>query len=326
MATDPVSDILRLADAQPVVVGGFTAGGSWALRFPAPDKIKFFALVKGSCWLRQEWETEAMRLAEGDVVVLSAPRPFVLASDLTAEPLDAVQVFAGKVPAVAHIGDGEDFVHIGGHLCLDPVNGTALTCVLPDLIHIRANSPRASVLRWLLDQLVHEGASQLPGAELASAQLARLMFIQVLRIYLSSPEVSSAGILRALGDPKIGEAIRLMHASPDRSWHLGTLAKAVGMSRTSFAEHFREMAGITPLAYLTEWRMRLAKQALLRGKTSLALIAQSLGYRSESAFSHAFKRVIGISPKRYCSLSEDKSAPTIQKAAPLQSRVHLASA
>ncbi|EIQ00604.1 DNA-binding domain-containing protein, AraC-type [Opitutaceae bacterium TAV1] len=299
MASDPVSDILRLADAQPIVVGGFTAGGAWALRFPPPDKIKFFALVKGNCWLRRDGDAEAVRIEQGDVVVLSAARPFVLASDLAATPLDAVQVFAGKVPAVAHVGKGEDVIQIGGHLVLDPLNGAALTSVLPDLIHIRAASPRAAVLRWLLDQLVLEGAAHLPGAELASAQLARLMFIQVLRIYLSSPEVASAGILRALGDPKISAAIRLMHGSPDRAWNLGSLAKAVGMSRTRFAEHFKEMAGTTPLAYLTGWRMRLARQALRKGTTPVALVARSLGYQSESAFSHAFKRVTGISPKRY---------------------------
>ena len=51
MPHDPFSDILKFTNAETVVSGGFTAGGAWAIRFPEPDKIKFFALVKGNCWL-----------------------------------------------------------------------------------------------------------------------------------------------------------------------------------------------------------------------------------------------------------------------------------
>jgi hypothetical protein len=47
VSTDPFSDILRLTEAKSVASGGFTAGGAWALRFPPPEKIKFFALAKG---------------------------------------------------------------------------------------------------------------------------------------------------------------------------------------------------------------------------------------------------------------------------------------
>jgi AraC-like DNA-binding protein len=71
------------------------------------------------------------------------------------------------------------------------------------------------------------------------------------------------------------------------------------MSRTTFAVHFRAVAGIAPLTYLTEWRMRLAQRTLREDDTTVAAIAGSLGYASESAFSNAFKRVTGSSPKAY---------------------------
>jgi AraC-like DNA-binding protein len=71
------------------------------------------------------------------------------------------------------------------------------------------------------------------------------------------------------------------------------------MSRTSFAVHFRTIAGVAPLTYLTEWRMRLAERALREETTPVAVLARSLGYASESAFSTAFKRVNGSSPKAY---------------------------
>ena len=72
------------------------------------------------------------------------------------------------------------------------------------------------------------------------------------------------------------------------------------MSRTTFAERFRTVAGVAPLAYLTQWRMRLAEQALRDdARTPVASIAGSVGYTSESAFSNAFKRATGKSPRSY---------------------------
>jgi AraC-like DNA-binding protein len=110
-----------------------------------------------------------------------------------------------------------------------------------------------------------------------------------------------AGWLRALADPRIAPALRLMHSDPGRDWHLEELAKASAMSLTTFAFHFKAVAGVAPLTYLTEWRMHLAQRALREEDTPVAVIARSLGYTSESAFSNAFKRVTGGSPKAYRS-------------------------
>ena len=94
-SADPLSDILKLADAQPVLSGGFTAGGSWGIRFPEPDKIKFFALIKGHCWLRIDEQEEPVRVEEGDVILLSAQRSFTLSGGLDVIPLDANDIFSG---------------------------------------------------------------------------------------------------------------------------------------------------------------------------------------------------------------------------------------
>jgi AraC-like DNA-binding protein len=71
------------------------------------------------------------------------------------------------------------------------------------------------------------------------------------------------------------------------------------MSRTSFAVHFKAVAGVAPLAYLMHWRMRLAERALRDDGAPVSVVARRLGYASESAFSHAFKRVTGYAPQCY---------------------------
>ncbi len=297
MIADPFSQILRLARAETLVTGGFTAGGPWAIRFPVPKTIKFFAVVKGGCWVILDGGAP-IRFETGDVGLLSAPRAFVLASDPDVSPVDAMTLFSGVGRTTAQLGDGGDFAHIGGHVLLDPASGRLLADVLPPWIHVHGNLPAAVTFRWLLDRLVEERASDLPGAELASTQLAQLLFIQILRAHLAGRRGEGSGWLRALSDPRIAPALRLMHKDPARAWHLEDLAAACAMSRTTFAERFRTVAGVAPLAYLTQWRMRLAEQALRAGK-SVASIARSIGYTSESAFSNAFKRETGKSPKSY---------------------------
>jgi len=312
MSADPFSDILRLTQAQSLVTGGFAASGEWALRFPAPDKIKFFAVVKGHCWVSLEGLPEPMRFDAGDVGLLSARRASVLASHPGVEPVDAMGLFSGVGNHWAQIGDGDEFEHLGGHVLLDPVSGPLLLDALPPWIHIRASSPQAAAFRWLLDQLVQERGAPRPGGQLASAQLSQLLFIQILRAHLHEAGPLTTGWLRALGDPRIAPALRLMHGEPARDWHLEDLAQACAMSRTTFATHFKAAAGVAPLTYLTEWRMRLAERALAEEATPIAVVAQTLGYTSESAFSNAFKRVTGRSPTacRHAGRTRAAAAPT----------------
>ena len=298
MNPDPFSDILKLTHAESLVTGGFTAGGRWALRFPVPTKIKFFAVVKGSCWVAIDGEAEPVQFNTGDVGLLTAQRAFVLSSDPGVEPVDAMSIFSGGKSPVACIGEGEDFAYIGGHVLLDQASGGLLSNVLPPWIHVPAASAQATSFRWMLEQLVNERRDDLPGAQLASAQLAQLLFIQILRAHLQSSNAMS-GWLRALSDPRIAPALRLMHGDPARSWHLEELAEACAMSRTTFALRFRTSAGVAPLTYLAQWRTRLAERSLRKENKSIAVIAQSLGYGSESAFSNAFKRMTGHSPKAY---------------------------
>lgn len=302
MLDDPLSDVLKLADVQSLVSGGFAASGDWAIRFPAPDKIKFFAAVRGACWLQLDGQASPLRLASGDVILLAAARSFVLASNLATTPVEAHSLFAGRTDPIVSVSgatrDDAEVLQIGGHVRLHPDYGALLADVLPPVIHVQGEATEAQALRWILDQLVREREG-LPGSGLATVQLGHLLFIQVLRAHLATGGALRAGWLRVATDARLAPALRLIHGEPGRAWRLDQLARACAMSRTSFALHFKSVAGEAPLSYLARWRMRLAEHALRRGDAPLATLAETLGYASESAFSHAFKRIVGLSPKRY---------------------------
>ncbi|WP_393100248.1 AraC family transcriptional regulator [Streptomyces sp. LN325] len=299
MPVDPLSDTLGLMDARCVISGGFTAGGDWALRFPRPDRLKITAVVKGSMWVAVEGMPDAVRLERGDVAVFDGSRAFVVASDPTPDPVDATRLFADTPGPMIRYGGGEDVVFVGGHVELGRAGEELLLHALPPLLHVQAAAEEAPVLRWLLDQLLRELTAGRAGADFAADQLAQLMFVQVLRAYLADADALPAGRLRALADERISPALRLMHADPGRPWQLEELARAAAMSRTSFAQRFRTVAGVPPLTYLLDWRMSLARRALRDGETSVSALAQKVGYTSESAFSNAFKRTTGVAPRRY---------------------------
>ncbi|MET8413694.1 AraC family transcriptional regulator [Streptomyces sp. NPDC005195] len=299
MPVDPLSDTLGLMDARCVISGGFTAGGDWALRFPRPDRLKITAVVRGSMWVAVEGMPDAVRLERGDVAVFDGSRAFVVASDSTSDPVDATRLFADTPGPMIRYGGGEDVVFVGGHVELGRAGEELLLHALPPLLHVRAAAEEAPVLRWLLDQLLRELTAGRAGADFAADQLAQLMFVQVLRAYLADADALPAGRLRALADERISPALRLMHADPGRPWQLEELARAAAMSRTSFAQRFRTVAGVPPLTYLLDWRMSVARRALRDGETSVSALAQKVGYTSESAFSNAFKRTTGVAPRRY---------------------------
>ena len=64
-------------------------------------------------------------------------------------------------------------------------------------------------------------------------------------------------------------------------------------------ERFSQFVGRPPMQYLTNWRMQLATSHLLAGRESVAMIANRVGYDSESAFSRSFKKVVGTSPSQW---------------------------
>ncbi len=298
MQSDPLSNILGLVDAQSVISGELSAGGAWSVRFPPPSQIKFFGVTTGECWLIPERGGERLRLRQGDVFLLAAAAPFVLTSDPSLPPVEALSLFRRGDKSGA-IGQTRDLVLLCGHVELDPHNASLLTEILPPLIHISASDGAAADLHWVLRRLVRERMEEQPGAGLAAIQLGQLLLLQILRRHLETASHIPEGWLRLLRDPRLAIVLQAMQKNPGHDWRLEDLSKLAGMSRTSFTEHFKAAAGIAPLGFLTDWRMRLAKRALSRDNTPLTELSEALGYASESAFSNAFKRVVGLSPRHF---------------------------
>ncbi|WP_413190752.1 AraC family transcriptional regulator [Psychrobacter sp. AT9] len=115
--------------------------------------------------------------------------------------------------------------------------------------------------------------------------------------------------LAALKDPYLSNTLYLMHRYPEDAWTLQGLAKASGLSRSGLNERFKQSVGITPLAYLSNYRLRLAARFLRQEQYSISKISELVGYASDHSFSGAFKRRYGQSPSHYRKAHSRKSKP-----------------
>lgn len=297
---DPLSDILSLLRIRNYHSATLSLGGDWAFTFPEREGIKFTAVVKGSCWLQVGDEQKPQRLHQGDCFLMTRGMPFSLYSDMShpAKSSDGHFQTLAADELVLHYG-GDDIQLVGGRFDFSGVPTQLLLSSLPSLVHVQANEPQASILRWALDRFTAELHQKRPGRSLMNEHLAHLMLVEVLRTHLATLDSTGIGWFYGLADRNLSVALSVMHADPAHRWSVQELAQRSSMSRSAFALRFKQVVGAAPMEYLTNWRMLLASDRLKNSDDSVSTIAFSLGYESESAFSTAFKRVMSQSPRHY---------------------------
>ena len=148
-----------------------------------------------------------------------------------------------------------------------------------------------------LDLLFAEASCADCGRQAALNRLFEVVIIQVLRFAMAEGRTST-GMLAGLADPRLARAIVSMHEKPAHPWSLEELASRAGMSRSRFAEEFRNVVGLTPGNYLTGWRITVARELLRTGR-SLKRVADDVGYASAPALSRAFRATTRQSPREW---------------------------
>jgi AraC-like DNA-binding protein len=310
---DPLSDVLSLLTVSSALSSRFEGRGLWAFRFPKySSQVKFGGVLAGRMRLSIEGAGDPLVLQAGDFYLLAHGRPFRTASDpaprLTEDGPQAYRAHRGQDGVVRYGDDGELVSLAAGRFTFEGEAGELLLRHLPPFIRLRASDPDSGALVSLLDLMRRETSDARAGAWAAKSSLATLVLVQALRAHLDrSPRPE--GWLGAMTDPRIGAALSAMHGELARRWTVESLARVAAMSRTAFATRFRQLVGTTPLDYLVNWRMTVARSALRKSDDSIADIAERSGYLSDTAFSAAFKRATGQSPGRYRSLHAAAAPP-----------------
>jgi AraC-like DNA-binding protein len=309
--TDTLSDVLRAVRLTGAVFFSVDASAPWVAEAPpardigphlmpgVEHVIEYHVVTSGSCWggLLDE---PAIRVEAGDVLVFPQGDAHVMSSAPGMRGPEPVGPGAttGRLPITISLdGGGPERAHvICGFLGCDARPFNPLLASLPRVLHVRGAEGGGVIARPFAELALAESAAMRPGGECVLARLSELLFVQVVRHHLGTLPPENVGWLAGLRDETVGRALQKMHELPARAWTLEDLAKECAVSRSALAERFARFVGIPPMQYLAQWRMQLAASLLRSTTASLAEIAEQVGYGSETALSHAFKRWLGVAP------------------------------
>jgi len=310
---DVLTDVLDSLRFQGTLYFSTELGRSWGIRVPAFESVARFHLVlRGSCWVevtgsaeRVTGSSEPVRLDAGELALIPHGAEHVL-SDRPSQPARSVDevVEAADFDGTGALVYGEEDEGgptrmVCGHLAFDPAFQHPVLEQLPPVLVVPwEGGVQGTPLEDLMGFIGREVREARPGHEAVARRLSEVIFVQAVRIW-TEQRGDELGLVSALSDAGLSSALQAIHSEPGHSWTLEELARRSHMSRTTFAERFRDTVGMTPHQYLTGWRMQLARRLLAESARSIARIASEVGYDSSAAFSRAFKREVGSPPARY---------------------------
>lgn len=274
---DAITDFLSAVRVQGGFYGRIHIDTAWVPPGEAGSHARFGLITSGQAWLEPSDRTQPIQLLSGDFFLLAPGRDFVVSPDT-----------GGALTSL-----------VAGRFSFDVGHSSPLTDWFPRLILIRGGQPQMLPLKKTLELLVSEVDASTQGSEAAVQHLANLLLIQAIRSHTETVPEQSSGLLHALADPHIGAALNSMHKRIEHPWTVASLASEAGMSRSAFAQRFKELMSESPLEYLTRWRMYRGSDLLRESDRKLADVAQAVGYDSDGAFHRAFKRVLGMAPGEY---------------------------
>ena len=277
--------------------------GNWSYSLTRQDTILFYLVMSGGFCIdvgNGPRETRA-----GDMIMIPSAHQHVsyalnYHSD-EAQPLDEL-LMSCKEHTLDLKGDGDSEASLILIECkYDKAMIRPLLSVLPPILPEvnDEDDGRFEVIDVEIRLLTLEAEHERMGKTAVINHWASIMMIECLRVYIESLPEATENWLKAMKDPFLTKALVAMHEMPSENWTINKLAEVAGMSRSSFAQRFKEVVGIPPLTYLMDYRLRLAARYLRLQQNSISRISGLVGYASDSTFSQAFKRVYGISPKAY---------------------------
>ena len=317
---DLLSDILKVVKLEGALFFNGEFSAPWCFqtlvttqvaKLLSPDAehlIIYHLLTEGRAYARLV-DGRREELVAGDIVVFPRADPHFLGNGWPEKPVDSFRTFARNLSEglkVARYGGGGEVTRfVCGFMACDPRLSEVFLAALPPMLKVHIGKEPSG--QWIENSIRFsvgavdgpEAGSEAAGAALVHAKLSELLFVETLRRYLNTLPGDETGWLAGARDPSVGRALAIMHKDPAHPWTISDLARSVGSSRTRLAERFRHFLGESPMAYLGQWRLKLAAEMLRTSDHSVAQVAESVGYASEASFNRAFKRAYQSPPAQF---------------------------
>jgi AraC family transcriptional activator of mtrCDE len=302
---DLLSDVLTNLSMRGTLYFRTSFTSPWGLAVPAYENVaRFHFAQRGGCLVSVDGAKEPVSLEQGDLIII----PHGTSHDLYCSPdakdaifqLDTVLERSGYTGSGVFVYGGDtpnsETQLICGHFSFDKFGSHILMDRLPPFIHLKNYGETAG--KWMeasLRVIGDEAGGQRMGGDLIALKMSEAIFAQAIRSFIEGSDASEWG-LGAFCDTNLRRALDAFHKAPTHVWTVETLAQSAGMSRTGFAVLFQKKMSMTPMLYVTRWRMEIAKRLLSQSRNSLTDAAEGAGYASDSAFARVFKKEMGFIP------------------------------
>ncbi|WP_299893010.1 AraC family transcriptional regulator [uncultured Ruegeria sp.] len=302
---DLLSDILTSLSLRGSLYFRTSFTKPWGVAVPSFKNVaRFHFAHRGGCLVLVDGVEEPVSLAQGDLIII----PHGTSHDLycghlhesTIMPLDTVLEKSGYEGSGVLVYGGEEPQSetqlICGHFSFEPHSKHILLERLPPFIHLKNYGEHAG--KWMeatLRVIGDEAGGQRMGGDLIALKMSEAILAQAIRSFVESNDAPEWG-LGGFADNNLRRALDAFHKEPNKTWTVESLAQAAGMSRTSFAVLFQKKMAMTPMEYVTGWRIEIAKRLLMNPLNTLRDAAEAAGYASDSAFVRVFKKETGLTP------------------------------
>lgn len=298
---EDLSDLLEvmvpLLRVRPVIEDFCRFEGAWAAEHDPSGSgwAQFHIVTRGTCVLERPGLSQ-LTLGAGDVLLLPHGDSHVVRSASRGALRPVAVDYRNGIRDKSTSGGKTETELLCGRLEFEGGAGNPLLAVLPDEIVIRtAGEPLMERFRRLLTDIRDELDAGMPGAQVIAADLARALFVMMIRDHFDAKHVGdgTVSLLRERGTSRVVLAIL---DDMSRDWSLDDMADIAAMSRATLVRSFRRLAGKAPMTFVSDARLAVARQRLSGTKDPIARIAADVGYASEGALSRAIHRRYGARP------------------------------
>ena len=300
---DILSDVLNTLELESSLYFRAELTSPFSIAVPEnPGVIRFHIASGGQCKIRTN-DSNIVEFGHGDLIMVPHGFAHVLSDSEHNNPEALSRVldqnsFEGQGPLV-YGGGGAQTTLVCGHFSFSQSLVHPFLRNLPQILVLKQNEGVSYAwIEQLLAYAEEESKKQSMGWHTIIDRLSQILLVCVLRKY-TQQDSQTIGALAALADSQLSACIQAIHGSPARDWTLDELARKANMSRSSFVRKFRNICDMSPMQYLTHWRMQKARYLLVKEAQSTATISEQVGYSSEASFSRAFKEVFGAPPATY---------------------------
>lgn len=297
---DPVTDLisrLKVAKQKTIV---FNVKKNTNVTFPPYSGMKIYIVNKGPFYVKVDGSENPTKVNTGDLFILSSGQSFKIYDTEQENSIDVTKIRLVDGRTSYFTNGASDMSFVGCRFTFEYNDPLEMLRNLPEPIVVRAHEEQRNGLDVFLDHLSSEITNPAQGTELITEHLLRIVLIKSLRVLIISGEVNADKCwIHALSDKNIGPVLTSIHDDAGRKWRIEELASIACMSRSAFTTKFRRLTGFSTVEYISKWRFNLAIERVKTKNDRISHVALELGYDSVSAFSSAFKRTMGMSPRDY---------------------------